>query len=56
MERRRPDMVVLDIGLPDVDGNVVFRRVREMGETPVIMLTARADPRDLYRRPRGRRG
>lgn len=46
VERRRPDMVVLDIGLPDVDGLAVFKRIREIDETPVIMLTARAEPRD----------
>lgn len=46
VERRRPDMVVLDIGLPDVDGLAVFKRIRDLDETPVIMLTARAEPRD----------
>jgi DNA-binding response OmpR family regulator len=46
VERRRPDLVVLDVGLPDVDGLAVFRRIREIEETPVIMLTARGEPRD----------
>jgi DNA-binding response OmpR family regulator len=42
----RPDLVVLDIMLPGTDGLTVLRYVRSMGETPVILLTARADEVD----------
>jgi DNA-binding response OmpR family regulator len=37
----RPDLVVLDLGLPDLDGMDVLRRIREMSDVPVLVLTAR---------------
>jgi two-component system KDP operon response regulator KdpE len=40
-DREEPDLVVLDIGLPDVDGLEVSRRLRAKSDVPVIMLTAR---------------
>jgi two-component system, OmpR family, KDP operon response regulator KdpE len=36
-----PDIVVLDLGLPDGDGTEVIRRVREWSEVPIIVLSAR---------------
>ncbi len=41
-----PDLVVLDLGLPGMDGMEVMTRIRESSEVPVLMLTARADPED----------
>ncbi len=41
VEREHPDLVLLDIGLPDVDGYEVLRRTRLFSDVPVIMLTAR---------------
>jgi DNA-binding response OmpR family regulator len=38
---RRPDLVLLDLMLPRIDGFEVFRRIRAEAESPVIMLTAR---------------
>ena len=42
----RPDLVVLDLGLPGLDGLDVTRTLRRDGELPVIMLTARDDETD----------
>jgi DNA-binding response OmpR family regulator len=41
-----PDLVLLDLMLPKIDGYEVFSRIREQGSTPVIMLTARGDETD----------
>ena len=41
VERRKPDLIVLDIMLPRMDGLEVTRRVRARGDMPIIMLTAR---------------
>jgi two-component system, OmpR family, KDP operon response regulator KdpE len=46
VEREAPDLVLLDVGLPDLDGYEVLRRVREFSDVPVVMLTARDDTLD----------
>jgi two-component system alkaline phosphatase synthesis response regulator PhoP len=43
---QRPDLVVLDLGLPGLDGLDVTRALRREGQLPIIMLTARADESD----------
>lgn len=40
---RRPDVILLDLGLPDVEGLEVLKRLREWSEAPVIVLTVRDD-------------
>lgn len=42
-----PDIVVLDLMLPGIDGFEVCRQVRRMGSLPVVMLTARSDDMDV---------
>lgn len=42
----RPDVILLDLGLPDGDGATVVRRVRREAATPILILTARAEERD----------
>jgi DNA-binding response OmpR family regulator len=44
--RRVPDLVILDLMLPKVDGREVCRRIRETSQTPIIMLTARDEETD----------
>jgi two-component system, OmpR family, response regulator len=44
-----PALVVLDIGLPDLDGFAVLDRIRARSDVPVILLTARGDPEDRVR-------
>lgn len=46
VERHRPDLVVLDIGLPEMDGREVCRRLRKSSEVPVLFLTAEDDEID----------
>lgn len=45
----RPDLVVLDIGLPEMDGWAVLERLRDIADTPVLMLTAHGHESDKVR-------
>lgn len=45
-EHKRPDLVLLDLNLPGLDGLDVARQIRRQGETPIIMLTARVEETD----------
>src|SRR5262249_718191 len=46
LESDPPDIVILDVMLPDMDGFSVCRRVRERSPVPIVMLTARGDVAD----------
>jgi DNA-binding response OmpR family regulator len=45
-EREAPDLVLLDIMMPDMDGYTVCRRIREFSQVPIIMVTARGDDKE----------
>ena len=47
--RNQPDLVLLDIMMPDMDGWEVCKRLREMSDVPIIFLTARGEVRDVVR-------
>jgi len=47
IEAENPDLVILDIGLPDVDGYQVLREMRRFSQMPVIMLTVRGKDTDV---------
>jgi two-component system, OmpR family, KDP operon response regulator KdpE len=42
----RPDLIILDLGLPDIDGVEVTRRLREWSKTPIIILSVREAEKD----------
>jgi two-component system KDP operon response regulator KdpE len=45
-EGQRPDLIVLDLGLPDLDGTAIIRRVRRDATTPILVLSARGAEKD----------
>ena len=49
IEQETPDLVILDLMLPDMDGYEVCRRIRERSSVPIIFLTARADDAEKVR-------
>src|SRR5437868_4167993 len=46
VERRAPDLIVLDIGMPEMDGLEVCRRLRQRSDVPVLFLSARDEEID----------
>jgi two-component system, OmpR family, KDP operon response regulator KdpE len=49
VEQESPDLVLLDVGLPDMDGFKVLQEIRFFSDVPVVMLTARDDTLDKVR-------
>ncbi len=47
VESESPDVVILDIGLPDMDGYQVLREIRRFAEVPILMLTVRGEDTDV---------
>ncbi len=45
-EMHRPDIVLLDLGLPDLDGIAIVRRIRKEATTPIVILSGRYDERE----------
>jgi DNA-binding response OmpR family regulator len=48
-EREQPDLVILDVNLPDTNGFEVCRRIRAESRTPIMMLTVRSGEEDQVR-------
>ena len=47
--RNQPDLVLLDIMMPDMDGWEVCRRLRELSDMPIVFLTAKTDTKDIVK-------
>jgi len=43
---QQPELIILDLGLPDIDGLTVARRIRQWSQTPILVLSARGQERD----------
>src|SRR5436189_960525 len=49
LHKSPPDLVVLDVSMPDLDGWQTLERIRDLSEVPVLMLTARGDELERVR-------
>jgi two-component system response regulator VicR len=49
VEKHNPDLVILDLGLPDTSGYNVLKEIRRFSHVPVIILTARGEETDIVR-------
>lgn len=47
--KTNPDLVILDMGLPDLDGSELLKMIRAVSRVPVIVATARGEDRDIIR-------
>ena len=45
----KPDLILIDLGLPDIDGTEVIKLIREWSQTPIIVCSVRSDDRDIIK-------
>lgn len=43
---QNPDIILLDLGLPDMDGNEIIKKIRSYSNTPIIVISARSEDKD----------
>ncbi|MDO4467709.1 MAG: response regulator transcription factor [Bacillota bacterium] len=43
---QNPDIILLDLGLPDIDGNEIIKKIRSYSNTPIIVISARSEDKD----------
>jgi two-component system KDP operon response regulator KdpE len=48
-ESEQPDIVILDLGLPDINGFDVLRKIRQFSDVPIIIVTVRAEEADIIK-------
>src|SRR5208283_5012003 len=48
-EKEKPDVILLDLGLPDISGFEVLKKIRTFSSVPVIVLTVRSEEADVVR-------
>ena len=44
-----PSIIILDLGLPDIDGHIILKKLREWYSKPVIVLSVRDSEKDIFR-------
>ncbi len=49
VRKERPDVIILDINLPDISGFSVLKKIREFSEVPIIILTVRSEDTDVLK-------
>ena len=49
LQSENPDVIILDLGLPDISGFEVLKRVRLFSEVPILILTVRSDEADIVK-------
>lgn len=49
VEKESPDLVLLDVGLPDIDGFAVLKQIRRFSAVPITIITVRGDEADIVR-------
>jgi two-component system KDP operon response regulator KdpE len=49
LEKSQPDIVILDLGLPDIDGLQVLKDTRKLSNVPILIITARNEEKDIVK-------